>query len=154
MQFVIVGINAPSPWWNLHVVYVKSYLSGFICIWHAGTPKPGLLPGVCEERGPMSPSSKKPSEGRAVEGTRKRWPVNHLFATNSLGASLIAQLVKNLLAMQDYHSLIPGLGRSPREGKGYPLQYSGLKNSNTPWSWKELDMTEQLSLLLEAPRTC
>ena len=24
---------------------------------------------------------------------------------------------------------IPGLGRSPREGKGYPLQHSGLKNS-------------------------
>ena len=24
---------------------------------------------------------------------------------------------------------IPGLGRSPGEGKGYPLQYSGLKNS-------------------------
>ena len=26
-------------------------------------------------------------------------------------------------------SSIPGLGRSPREGKGYPLQYSGLENS-------------------------
>ena len=25
--------------------------------------------------------------------------------------------------------LIPGLGRSPEEGKGYPLQYSGLVNS-------------------------
>ena len=25
--------------------------------------------------------------------------------------------------------LIPGLGRSPREGKGYPLQYSDMKNS-------------------------
>ena len=25
--------------------------------------------------------------------------------------------------------LIPGLGRSPREGNSYPLQYSGLKNS-------------------------
>ena len=25
--------------------------------------------------------------------------------------------------------LIPGLGRSPREGKGYPLQYSDLENS-------------------------
>ena len=25
--------------------------------------------------------------------------------------------------------LIPGLGRSPGEGKGYPLQYSELKNS-------------------------
>ena len=24
---------------------------------------------------------------------------------------------------------IPGLGRSPGEGKGYPFQYSGLKNS-------------------------
>ena len=24
---------------------------------------------------------------------------------------------------------IPGLGRSPGEGKGYPLQYSGLQNS-------------------------
>ena len=26
-------------------------------------------------------------------------------------------------------SLISGLGRSPGEGKGYPLQYSGLENS-------------------------
>ena len=26
-------------------------------------------------------------------------------------------------------SLIPGLGRSLGEGKGYPLQYSGLENS-------------------------
>ena len=25
--------------------------------------------------------------------------------------------------------LIPGLGRSPGEGSGYPLQYSGLENS-------------------------
>ena len=26
-------------------------------------------------------------------------------------------------------SSIPGLGRSPGEGKGYPLEYSGLENS-------------------------
>ena len=25
--------------------------------------------------------------------------------------------------------LIPGLGRSPGDGKGYPFQYSGLENS-------------------------
>ena len=25
--------------------------------------------------------------------------------------------------------MIPGLGTSPGEGKGYPLQYSGLENS-------------------------
>ena len=30
--------------------------------------------------------------------------------------------------------LIPGLGRSLREGKDYPLQYSGLENSmDNPW---------------------
>ena len=39
---------------------------------------------------------------------------------------------------------IPGLGSSPGEGKGYPLQYSGLDNSMdcSPWGHKEPDMTE------------
>ena len=41
---------------------------------------------------------------------------------------------------------IPGLGRSPGEGKSYPLQYSGLENSMDVWGRKELDTTEQLSL--------
>ena len=71
-------------------------------------------------------------------------------------ASLIAQLVKNPLAKQEapvqflgqkdalekgQTTTIPGLGRSPGEGKGYPLQYSGLKNSKdcivhgVPKSW-------------------
>ena len=31
--------------------------------------------------------------------------------------------------------LIPGLGRSPGEGKGYPLQYSGLENSMDRGAW-------------------
>ena len=43
--------------------------------------------------------------------------------------SLITQLVKNLPAMAADPGLIPGLGRSPGEGKGYPLQYPGLENS-------------------------
>ena len=46
--------------------------------------------------------------------------------------------------------LIPGLGRSPGEGKGYPLQYSSLENSmdsTVHWlSHKESDTTEWLSL--------
>ena len=85
-----------------------------------------------------------------------------------IGASLIAQLVKNSPAVQETRfntwvgkirwrrdglptplllgfpcdsagkeptcnvgdlGSIPGLGRSPGEGKGYPLQYSGLENS-------------------------
>ena len=45
---------------------------------------------------------------------------------------------------------IPGVGRSPGEGIGYPLQYSGLENSMdySPWGRRELDTTEQLSLSL------
>ena len=48
--------------------------------------------------------------------------------------------------------LILGLGRSPGEGKGYPLQYSGLENPTdrslvgySLWGCKELDTTERLS---------
>ena len=48
---------------------------------------------------------------------------------------------------------IPGVGRSPEEENGYPLQYSSLENPHgqrilvgfSPWGHKELDMTEQLS---------
>ena len=45
---------------------------------------------------------------------------------------------------------IPGLRGYPGEGKGYPLQLSGLENSMdymySPWGRKESDTTEQLSL--------
>ena len=43
---------------------------------------------------------------------------------------------------------IPGLERSPGEGKGYPLQYSGLENSMNCIVHRvaESDMTERLSL--------
>ena len=45
-------------------------------------------------------------------------------------------------------SVIPGLGRSPGEGKSYPLQYSGLENSidSTDHGVAESDTIEQLSL--------
>ena len=46
---------------------------------------------------------------------------------------------------------IPGFGRSPGEGNGYPLQYSCLENSMGREAWratvqgvaKDSDMTEQ-----------
>ena len=41
-----------------------------------------------------------------------------------LRASLVAQLVKNPPAMQVDPGSIPGSGRSPGEGLGYPLWFS------------------------------
>ena len=40
----------------------------------------------------------------------------------------MAHLVKESPCNVRDLGLIPGLGRSPGEGKGYPLQYSGLEN--------------------------
>ena len=72
-------------------------------------------------------------------------------------ASLVAQLVKNLPAMQQtWVRKISELGRSPGEGKGYPLQYSGLENSMDciVRGVTELDTTEQLSLSLVGMWKC
>ena len=46
--------------------------------------------------------------------------------------------------------MITGLGRSPGEGKGYLLQYSGLEKSMdcAAYGVAESDTTEQLSLSL------
>ena len=54
-----------------------------------------------------------------------------------IGACLVAQMVKNLPAMEagSHPGLIPGLGRSRGEGNGYPLQYSCLENSIDRGAW-------------------
>ena len=43
--------------------------------------------------------------------------------------SLVAQMVKNLSAMKDILGSILGLGRTPGEENGSPLQYSCLESS-------------------------
>ena len=63
-------------------------------------------------------------------------------------ASLVAQQESACNAGDP--SLIPVLGRYPGGGNGYPFQYSCLENSmdrgawkgHSPWSCKELDITE------------
>ena len=45
-------------------------------------------------------------------------------------------MIKNLPAMQEAPGSIPGLGRSPGEGKGYPLQYSCLENTTDRGAWQ------------------
>ena len=55
-----------------------------------------------------------------------------------LRASQVALVVTDLLASArdlGVSGSIPGLGRSPGEGNGYPLQYSCLENSMDRGAW-------------------
>ena len=55
--------------------------------------------------------------------------MNFYLGIHSQRASLVVQTVKHLLAMNvGDPDAIPGLGRSPGEGNGNPLQYSCLEN--------------------------
>ena len=65
-----------------------------------------------------------PGSGRS-SGEGIGYPVQYFWA------SLVAQLIKNLLAM--WETWVPFLGwEDPMEkGKAYPLQYSGLEK---PWT--------------------
>ena len=51
-------------------------------------------------------------------------------------ASLVAQTVKTLPAMQGDQGSVPGSGRSHGKGNGYPLQYSCLENSMDRGAWR------------------
>ena len=50
----------------------------------------------------------------------------------------MVQQVKNPRAMQESWVRSLGWEDSPGEGKGYPLQYSGLENSMRSQSWTQL----------------
>ena len=49
----------------------------------------------------------------------------------------MAQMIKNLPARQETRR--PCVGRSPREGKGNPLQYSCLENPTDREAWQATD---------------
>ena len=68
-------------------------------------------------------------------------------------ASLVVQIVKSAWNVEDLRSIF-GSGRSPGEGKGFPLQSSCLENflnrgawqvDYSPWVQKESDTTEWLT---------
>jgi len=60
-------------------------------------------------------------------------------------SEFVAQLVKNPLARWENWVQSLSWEDSPGEGKGYPLQYSGLENCKGFWGCEELEATEQLS---------
>ena len=77
-------------------------------------------------------------ESRRSAGEGIAYPLQYSWA------SIVAQLVKNPPAMWETWIRYLGWEDSPREGKGYALQYSGLENSMdySPWGRKESDTTE------------
>ena len=68
--------------------------------------------------------------------------IEHLVDIVTLGASLVAQSVKNLPAMQESAfnagdlGSFRGLGRSPGEGNGNPFKYSCLENPMDRGAWR------------------
>ena len=74
-----------------------------------------------------------------------RWDLTRIYVGGSDG--------KESACSAGNLGLIPGLGRSPEEGHGYPFQYSCLENPHgqrslvgySQWSRTESDTTEQLS---------
>ena len=92
------------------------------------------------------------------------WHQNHLEWSFRLRiadltlASLVAQMVKNLPAMQETQVWPVGWEDSPGEGNGHPLQYSFLGSPTHREAWqatvhgvaKESDTTERLTLFTES----
>ena len=82
-----------------------------------------------------------PSKRTLVEEKEEEEKAAALTATNHCGSA----------GKQSAHNVgdlgsIPGVGRSPEEGKGYPLQYSGLENF-MDYTVTELYMTENFHFL-------
>ena len=71
-----------------------------------------------------SPKDHKESDKTKHTTTFHDFLVSH----DPVGASLVAQMVKNPIYSAGDLDSIPGLGRSPGEGSGSPLQYSCLEN--------------------------
>ena len=57
-------------------------------------------------------------------------------------ASLVAQKVKNLPAMQETQVQFPGSGKSPGEGNDYPLEFSCLGNPLDRRAWQAIQSME------------
>ena len=71
----------------------------------------------------------------------KNTGVSHHFLLQGVGggAFLDSSIGKESTCNEGYPGLIPGLGRSPGEGKCYPLQHSSLENAMEWVAWVRHD---------------
>ena len=118
---------------------------------------PGLIPGSGRslQKGMATYSSilvwripwtEKPGKIQSMwlRRVRNDWGTNTILTSNTIQLGLGSQpphglngfpcgsIGKESACSAGYLGSTPGLGRSPGEGKGYPLQYSGLEIS-TDW---------------------
>ena len=107
------------PWWSLES-----------CRWQtAQVSWPRPWPSVSFRFLSEKPSGPHERSFSSWEGLEDSFPSWELIYKHNLLTSLIAQLIKNPACNAGDLGPIPGLGRSPGEGKGYPCQYSDLENS-------------------------
>ena len=71
-----------------------------------------------------------------MDKERKRYFAKNFLATFQNMAALVSQVVKNLPDMAGDPGSILGLGSSPGEGNGNPLQYSCPENPMDRGSWR------------------
>ena len=135
---------ASIDWWNWEILFEFMTLG---CTLNKWTPREKILAGR------RNNENKSPELGvsfgcfRKEKETQCGW--NWVYhGENGWGFPDSSVGKESTCSVGDPGS-IPGSGRSSGEGKGYPLQYSGLENSMdcSPWGLKESDTTERLSLL-------
>ena len=102
-------------------------------------------------KGPIFWFHKEISKFSTKHGQVCNWPMKKKKRNNSHRKELpCGSAGKESTCNVGHLDSIPGLGRSPGEEKGYPLQYSGLENSKDciiPRGLKESDTTEHRSIL-------
>ena len=118
---------------GLHFLVLIRNFATIYCNWRRKwQPTPVFLPG--ESHGGRSLVGYSPrghKESDTTERLHVHFHCNCALWGNNKPVSLVAQLVKNLPAVQE----TPGLGRSPGEGNGNPLQYPCLENLIDRGAW-------------------
>ena len=83
-----------------------------------------IMPALLMKKKGLERSATRRHETTPTFFNKKQEMPTVLFAVISFRACLIAQLVKNLPAVQETQVQFLGSGRFPGEGNGNPLQYS------------------------------
>ena len=135
MAFIWSSSDVPKGWWKDSIQFSQCLCKTDVTIQLAKKRRSERL-----SEGPKSRVKLKSVFSKAVTCGRQ----NNGLPTMSMGFPCGSAGKESAYNAGDLGSM-PGLGRSPGEGKGYPLQYSGLENSmdcivhGVAKSWTRLD---------------